>query len=167
MLPANWLTEIIKIAALGVLAITFYFVIWPRIKVMLGERNADLRSMELSAEYQGSEVGDDEGTIHRGLLLRHVKAAIRNGELICLFVNDGDSVLNLQIEDDGEVTGTIEPWDHLKAGHTGSIKLKMPTIENDIVFTLRFEDEWGYVYRERYRFGADEHILRREDEVVG
>lgn len=165
MLPANWLTELIKIAASVVLLITIYIVFWPRIKDILGTDDAELRSIELSAEYQDADRELDESKVYRGLVLRHVRSARRDEELICLFVNDGDPALNVQIEAEGPLAGTIEPSDHLKAGHTGSLKLEGWTNNDDISFTLRYEDERGYVYRERYRLTTNENLLCREDDV--
>ena len=168
MLPANWLTEIIKVAGLCVLAITLYTVFWPRIKVMLGERHADLRRIELSAQYQDLQVNGDDIPADHGLVLRHVKAAVHNGELICLFVNDGGSALTLRIEATDEVVGTIGPGDYLETGQTGSIRLRGPvlTTERDILFTIRYEDERGYVHRDQYRVDGDERTLRRQDAAV-
>ena len=163
MLPANWLTEVVKVAAFVVLSITVYLVFWPRIRVLLGEKNVDLRSIELSAQHKDPETNADDSATYRGLVLRHVRSAVRDGKTICLFVNDGDSALNLRIEAQGDVDGTIEPGDQLRAGHTGSVTFDIPTMKNDISFTLRYEDERGYVYREQYQVNADERILRRED----
>lgn len=162
MLPANWLTEVIKLAALVVLAATVYFVFWPRIKVLLGEKNADLRSIELATRYEDSLQNELEEFAFQGLQLRHIRAAMQGGEVVCLFVNDGASALNLRIETNGDADGTIQPDEYLPAGETGSIRLSASGlgVENDIHFTIRYEDERGNVHRDRYNFSSDEGLLR-------
>lgn len=55
MLPANWLTEVIKVAAFAAVALSFYFVFWPRIRIILGkEEDSGLRSLDLMAGYKAS-----------------------------------------------------------------------------------------------------------------
>lgn len=169
MLSANWLTEIIKIAAFVAVAISFYIVFWPRIRVILGKDDSTLRSMELKAKYMGSQSEDDAAAIHRGILLRHIKAAWHEDELICLFVNEGDSALNIRIETEENTDGTMSPCDYLKSGQTGSIRLRFPSpsLADDVLFSIRYEDEMGYMRREDYLVEAEDLILCRRDEAVG
>jgi hypothetical protein len=168
MLSANWLTEIIKIAAFVAVAISFYIVFWPRIRVILGKDDSTLRSMELKAKYMGSQ-SEDDAAIHQGILLRHIKAAWHEDELICLFVNEGDSALNIRIEIEEDAVGTMAPCDYLKSGQTGSIRLRFPSpsLADDVLFSIRYEDEMGYGRREDYLVEAEELILCRQDGALG
>lgn len=164
MLPANWLTEVIKVAAFAAVALSFYFVFWPRIRIILGkEEDSGLRRLDLKAGYEESIT---DTASHAGMHLRHIKAAWQGDELICLFVNDGDSVLNIQIEAELDCVGTVVPCDYLKSGETGSIRLQFPTSSraDDVPFSIRYEDERGYVHRTRYLIEAESQTLRRQED---
>lgn len=166
MLPANWLTEVIKVAAFAAVALSFYFVFWPRIRIILGkEEDAVLRSLDLKAGYKDWPT---DAATHAGMHLRHIKAGWQDNELICLFVNDGDSALNIQIEAELDCVGTVVPCDYLKSGETGSIRLQFPTSSRtaDVPFSIRYEDERGYVHRARYLIEAESQILRRQEESM-
>lgn len=61
---------------------------------------------------------------------------------------------------------TVVPCDYLKSGETGSIRLQFPTSSraDDVPFSIRYEDERGYVHRTRYLIEAESQTLRRQED---
>jgi hypothetical protein len=160
MMPSNWLTVLITLLAGAVGTIYTFQVIWPRVKGLL-TATPGARTRQAKMRYQAALVEENVREEITQIILKPIRSVQQDREIICLFLNEGGSVLNLSVEAESGVSGSIEPADLLEAGQTGGIRLRLPTTYefDEVAFTVRYQDRSGRPGRAAYLYQMKKQAL--------
>jgi hypothetical protein len=153
MLPSNWLTALLALGV-GIIGVVFFLqVLWPRLRTRFAPpADPEARTHDLLDQYRKAS---SEEPISKpfSLTLRLLRAAhTTDRDVTCLFVNEGPTVMNLQVTAKNGVEVEFDPSKLLESRQAGSIKLHIPPgyTSGQVPLDIRYDDAAGYRSSERY-----------------
>lgn len=89
--------------------------------------------------------------------LQMLRAAQKDGAILCFVVNKGGTAINLSVETAGDVDARIEPANMLATDQTASITLtNTHTAQGRLQFQLSYDDSMGMRVMRSYSYSSQE-----------